>query len=407
MFAVDNDDEDEEEVEQPASGSGLTELLKPTVDIDLNKKFDRLKEDLRDAKGYFKVLIREVFEKRYELLQRLGTGSYSGVARAYDHVDGKYVAIKIIRKDTEMESMAVQEANFVKELNEADPNDTRNIIRFERSFYHHTHLCLVYENMDRSLRDVLLENLDGVSLPAVWAYAIMSLKAARTLKECGLLHCDLKPDNILIDTAGTRMKVADLGSAFKEDTMKAGQPTLASRFYRAPEIMLGLKGSYAMDMWSIGCTLYELATGKYPFDGNTNNEMLHQIQTMRGKVPRAMLQDGLNQSIKNQAFNQQVPRHFHVRADKFVFKQLLNQDENADIFMKEIEFPFNPAKELSLRTKIMEGAGSKGDVHRERKVKEALADLLEKMLLVDARKRIDPVTAMMHPFIQKFKELQE
>jgi len=81
-----------------------------------------------------------------------------------------------------------------------------------------------------------------------------------------------------------RIKLCDFGSA---STLQECEitPYLVSRFYRAPEIMLGLPYDYMIDMWSIGCVLYELYTGKILFQGKDNNDMLYQIQEVKGRFP--------------------------------------------------------------------------------------------------------------------------
>lgn len=85
------------------------------------------------------------------------------------------------------------------------------------------------------------------------------------------------------------LKICDLGTAIdRQDAATAHNeitPYLVSRFYRAPEIMLGIPYDYAIDMWSIGCTLYELYTGKILFTGDSNNQMLKSIMEIRGKMP--------------------------------------------------------------------------------------------------------------------------
>ncbi len=83
------------------------------------------------------------------------------------------------------------------------------------------------------------------------------------------------------------LKICDLGTAIdRSDAATASTeitPYLVSRFYRAPEIILGMPYDYAVDMWSIGCTLYELYTGKILFTGDSNNQMLRNIMEIRGK----------------------------------------------------------------------------------------------------------------------------
>jgi serine/threonine protein kinase len=84
------------------------------------------------------------------------------------------------------------------------------------------------------------------------------------------------------------LKICDLGSA--SDALENEiTPYLVSRFYRAPEIILGMPYDFAIDIWSIGCTLYELYTGKILFTGRTNNQMLRSIMECRGKLTTKML----------------------------------------------------------------------------------------------------------------------
>lgn len=101
---------------------------------------------------------------------------------------------------------------------------------------------------------------------------------------------DIKPDNILLDEKQTTIKVCDLGSAFKVDEGKQDPtPYLVSRFYRAPEIVLGLAYDKSVDMWSVGCCLYEMFTGKVMFPGSTNNEMLKLFMELKGKIPNKLI----------------------------------------------------------------------------------------------------------------------
>ena len=92
------------------------------------------------------------------------------------------------------------------------------------------------------------------------------------------------------------LKICDLGTAIdRSDAATAHNeitPYLVSRFYRAPEIILGMPYDYAIDMWSIGCTLYELYTGKILFTGDSNNQMLRAIMEIRGKLSPKMYKRG-------------------------------------------------------------------------------------------------------------------
>jgi serine/threonine-protein kinase PRP4 len=84
------------------------------------------------------------------------------------------------------------------------------------------------------------------------------------------------------------LKICDLGSASDAFDNEIA-PYLVSRFYRAPEIILGMPYDFAIDVWSVGCTLYELYTGKILFTGRNNNQMLRSIMDCRGKFTTKML----------------------------------------------------------------------------------------------------------------------
>lgn len=92
------------------------------------------------------------------------------------------------------------------------------------------------------------------------------------------------------------LKICDLGTAIdRSDAATAHTeitPYLVSRFYRAPEIILGMPYDYAVDMWSIGCTLYELYTGKILFTGDSNNQMLKAIMEIRGRLTPKLFKRG-------------------------------------------------------------------------------------------------------------------
>lgn len=103
-----------------------------------------------------------------------------------------------------------------------------------------------------------------------------------------LIHADLKPDNIMVTKDTQRIKLCDFGSCL---TVDEAAPTeyMVSRFYRAPEIMLGCPFDTPVDVWSAAVSLFELYTGKVMFPGRSNNEMLKFIMQTKGKI-KAKLQ---------------------------------------------------------------------------------------------------------------------
>lgn len=106
----------------------------------------------------------------------------------------------------------------------------------------------------------------------------MGLKQMRKLR---IIHCDLKPENILLSNPNsTSIKVIDLGTGCFEN--KTVYTYIQSRFYRAPEIMLGIPYTCAIDMWSVGCIILELHLGCPIFAGEDETEQIAMIMEYRG-----------------------------------------------------------------------------------------------------------------------------
>lgn len=117
----------------------------------------------------------------------------------------------------------------------------------------------------------------GLSLDGVCAYGRKLFIALSHLHKNNYIHCDLKPDNILVSKDTQSIKLCDFGSCLNiKEEVGPDMVTeyLVSRFYRAPEIILGCIPDFQIDVWSAGVTLYELYTGKIMFDGRNNGEIL-------------------------------------------------------------------------------------------------------------------------------------
>ncbi|VDO88031.1 unnamed protein product [Haemonchus placei] len=224
---------------------------------------------------YLGVRIGEVLDGRYRVFGYTGAGVFGNVVRCTDQNRNDVVAIKIIRNNEIMRKTGLRELEVLRKLNEADREDRFHCLQLYRTFYHHNHLCLCFENLSMNLRELLKKygNNVGLHMKAVRSYAHQLLMALRLLKKCGLVHADIKPDNILVNESKLVLKLCDFGSAGHVRDQEIA-PYLVSRFYRAPEIMLGIPHDYGIDLWSIAVTIYEVYTGKIMFPGKSNNHML-------------------------------------------------------------------------------------------------------------------------------------
>ncbi|KAK3352803.1 kinase-like domain-containing protein [Lasiosphaeria hispida] len=251
-----------------------------------------------DKDGYYKIRPGEILDGKYQISTTLGRGMFSGVARAVDLTTKEVLAIKIMRNNDALRKGGFTEIAILQKLNAADPENKKHIVKFERAFEYKGHLCMAFENLSLNLREVLKKfgSNVGINLNATRQYAYQIFVALGHMRKCSIIHADLKPDNILVNETKNVLKICDLGTAIdRSDAATASTeitPYLVSRFYRAPEIILGLPYDYSIDMWSIGCTLYELYTGKILFTGDSNNQMLKNIMEIRGKLSAKLYRRG-------------------------------------------------------------------------------------------------------------------
>ncbi|KAH8923956.1 kinase-like protein [Atractiella rhizophila] len=345
-----------------------------------------IQDDFDDSEGYYRVLIGELLDDgRYHVHASLGKGMFSGVVRARDTQNGnKEVAIKVIRSQESMYKAGQKEANILKKLMDADPADKKHVIRLERSFEHRGHLCLVFESLSMNLREVVKRfGKDvGLNLRAVRAYAHQLFLALSLLKKCNIMHADIKPDNILVNENKSALKLCDLGSA--SDVIENEiTPYLVSRFYRAPEIILGLPYDPAIDVWSIGCTLYELYSGKILFPGRNNNHMLQLHMELKGRFNTKLLKKA-----------QFVDQHFD---DQMNFIGAVRDKITGSENVQKMTFT-KPT--LDVRGRLMQSSQTRKLNPTDIQMLSSFCDLIEKTLTLEASKRITPKEALSHPFIR-------
>ncbi|KAG8906242.1 U4/U6 small nuclear ribonucleoprotein prp4 [Tulasnella sp. 403] len=342
-----------------------------------------------DPEGYYQIILGEALDAgRYQVFSSLGKGMFSAVVRARivqgekDEI-GKEVAIKIIRSQESMYKAGLKEAAILNKLAAADPEDKKHLVRLHQTFEHRGHLCLVFESLSMNLREIVKRfGKDvGLNMRAVRAYAHQLFLALSLLKKCNIMHADIKPDNILVNDTKAMLKLCDLGSA-SDVSENDITPYLVSRFYRAPEIILGLPYDTALDMWSVGCTLYELYTGKILFPGRTNNHMLLLMMELKGRFNAKM--------IKKAKFGDvHFDEHggfLSVEVDKITGKEVTRT-----VFVQKAT--------RDLRARLVPTSAAKGN-DEESKSLLAFVDLLDKCLALDPAKRITPRDALIHPFIR-------
>ncbi|KAF1588753.1 Dual specificity tyrosine-phosphorylation-regulated kinase 1B, partial [Eudyptes moseleyi] len=165
-------------------------------------------------------------------------------------------------------------------------------VHLKRHFMFRNHLCLAFELLSYNLYDLLRNtNFRGVSLNLTRKFAQQLCAALLFLAtpELSIIHCDLKPENILLcNPKRSAVKIVDFGSS-----CQLGQRIyqyIQSRFYRSPEVLLGLPYDLAIDMWSLGCILVEMHTGEPLFSGANEADQMNRIVEVLGLPPPHMLE---------------------------------------------------------------------------------------------------------------------
>eukprot|EP00754_Rhynchopus_humris_P002411 Rhum_TRINITY_DN11336_c0_g2::Rhum_TRINITY_DN11336_c0_g2_i1::g.44027::m.44027/K18669/DYRK2_3_4; dual specificity tyrosine-phosphorylation-regulated kinase 2/3/4 len=157
-------------------------------------------------------------------------------------------------------------------------------------FLFRNHICMVFELHSINIYEFIkLNKFQPLNLLLVKKFTGQLLASLAYLHRENIVHCDLKPENILLKQANrASVKLIDFGSScFENERLYT---YMQSRFYRAPEVILGIPYGRPIDMWSLGCTLAELATGQPLFPGENETEQLSCIMEVMGVPPAKIVQ---------------------------------------------------------------------------------------------------------------------
>ncbi|ELP90606.1 hypothetical protein EIN_021150 [Entamoeba invadens IP1] len=323
---------------------------------------------------------------RYKVLSGLGQGAFGQVVKAFDEVNNREVAIKVLKNRPPYMRQGMLEIAVLELINSRfDVDCSGHTLRLFDHFVFYNHICIVTELLGMNLFELLKQQqCKGLKL----RLAVLILKqvgeSLDVLYNNNIAHCDLKPENILLVDNTTNIRLIDFGSScFENSTLYT---YIQSRHYRSPEVILGIKYNSAIDMWSFGCIAAELILGIPIFPGSSEYNQLERIIKMLGMPPRNVLEQGTN-----------TRKYFKMEVNGWVFK-------SRDEFEFENKCKLEPFKQFH-HYKSLEHFTERLSLTIKSPQNLKLArvsylDFLNRTLCWDPEIRLTPGQALKHPFLQ-------
>jgi len=231
------------------------------------------------------TLLNTLFDGRYRIVRKLGTGGMANVYLAEDEVLGRRVAIKILNDRHAGDDQFVE--RFRREAKNAASLSHPNIVSiYDRGEAEGTYYIAMEYLDGRSLKELIVAR-GPAPVPVAIDYARQILTAIRFAHRHGIVHRDIKPHNVLVDAEG-RLKVTDFGIARAGvSQMTEAGSIIGTAQYLSPEQAKGAPVDQTSDLYSVGVVLYELLTGVVPFSGDTPVEIAMKHLSSAPEPPSA------------------------------------------------------------------------------------------------------------------------
>ncbi|XP_007888446.1 STKc_p38 domain-containing protein isoform X1 [Callorhinchus milii] len=242
-------------------------------------------------KGFYKQDINtttwEVLE-RYTNLTPIGSGAYGSVCSAVDRKTGEKVAVKKLHRPFQSllhAKRAYRELRLLKHITQENVISLLNVFTPDDSLKAFQSFYMVMPFVARDLKHIMKKEKLTENVMVFFLYQI--LRGLKYIHSAGIVHRDLKPGNLAVNQ-NCELKILDFGLARHTEAEMTGY--VVTRWYRSPEVILNwMHYTHAVDIWSVGCILAEMATSRVLFPGSDHFDQLKKILDVTGKPPQYLI----------------------------------------------------------------------------------------------------------------------
>jgi serine/threonine protein kinase len=327
------------------------------------------------------------------------------------------VCLKVIKNTKDFFDQSLDEIKILELLRQTGKCHENYIIEMKTFFYHREHLIIVTELLRQNLFEFGKFIIDSGEEPYftidrmsyITRQCLIALKFVHSI---GLVHSDVKPENILLSSySRAQIKLIDFGSSCYLTDRQSSY--IQSRSYRAPEVILGLPYDGRIDIWSIGCVVAEMFTGEVTFQNDSVVSMLSRIEAICGPFPRHMITQGRQSSrffTKCGLLYEKVEddddgrSHDESRSDDDSHLRHNTRPTHIDIFQPKRT---TLSARLGFEPNLMEKYDSGKSLTKEEMKRGMFVDLIRKLLTIDPEARPTAAEALQHPMMQYASTLKE
>ncbi|MBX4209896.2 MAG: serine/threonine protein kinase [Mollicutes bacterium PWAP] len=233
---------------------------------------------------------------KYHIQSKIGRGGFSSVYKAVRISDGKDVAIKALKIDSNNTSF-VNTQRVEQEYKNTSRINSNYVIKLYSKEQQNDKMAIVMEYIDGETLDEIIKQRKYIETTRSVSYTMQVLKGLKAMHKEGVIHRDIKPSNLMISSHG-KVKIIDLGisKSHGDDKLTRTGKIVASIDYTAPELLKAKPANEQSDIFSVGALMYEMIVGSKPYAGGNTKEKISKIKhnpfpnatAINGAIPQAL-----------------------------------------------------------------------------------------------------------------------